>query len=560
VNENLVSDKKVGDFGAVLDECLSQMDKGRSLEACVAQYPALAAQLEPLLRLALQVKALRQERVPSPVTLQATRKRLMREAARLRSAQRDQAPTRPVPWWPNLQALMRRSMASVALATLLLVVVLGAGTIAASAKSLPGDALYPVKRMTEEFQLLLTFDRQSRAQLVQKLDERRREEARAVASSQRIAEMSFRGQVERMDGVRWTIGGVPVRTSDETVIEGQVVVGTLVRVHVRSLSDGTLLVTRISVEPEPVAADPTAPPTPTTTPVATPTAVPTPTEVPPTTVPVQPPVPTSTPSPSSTSTPTATPSATATLVPPTPTRPREVKIRFKGRIEALAADAWTIDGRVVRIDANTRIDEREGSAEVGAIARVLAIRREDGGLLAIEITVERAAQTSEQPFEFQGLIESFGSTQWVVGGHILIITNDTVIEGAPQRGLLAEVKALRRSDGSLLAVRIFVKLPTEEVQFEGLIESLSAEEWIVEGVTVRVDAQTQVVGTPIVGLPVEVQGLLLPDGAVLARRIVVQLPPTATPTPTMQPTQTLTTIPAAGETPAASGIAQKTTL
>jgi len=560
VSKDLISNQKARDFEAVLDECLSQIDKGESLEACVAQYPTLAAQLEPLLRLALRVKALRQEQVPSPVTLQAARQRFLREAAQLRSAQLDKARTSRVPWWVNLQALMRKSMAAVVLATLLLVVALSAGTIAASANSLPGDALYPVKRMTEEVQLLLTFDRQSKAQLVQKLDERRREEAKAIASSQRIAEMSFRGRVDSVDGVHWTIGGVPVRTSAETVIEEDVAVGAFVRVHLRSLSNGTLLAMRISVEPESVSPEPTASPIPTTSPTTTPTATPTPTEVPATAAPIQPPAPTSTPSPTPTSTPSATPSATATLIPPTPVPPREVKVRFEGRIEAIAADVWTIDGQLVRIDANTRIDEQEGTAAVGAMARVIAIRQQDGTLLAIEITIERAEQTPEQPFEFQGLIESFSPTQWIVGGHTLIITEDTLIEGTPHKGFLAEVKALRQSDGSLLAVHIFVRPPTEEVQFEGVIQSLGAEEWIVDGVTVRLDAETIVEGTPAVGSRVEVEGLLLPDGAVLARRIMVQPLPTATPAPMLEPTQMPTTAPTTAQRAAPPGVGQRPAL
>jgi hypothetical protein len=573
------------DLEAVLSECLNQMNKGESVEACVAQYPTLAAQLEPLLRLALQVKALRQEQAPPPVAMQAGRQRLLREAARLKSAQLDKAHTVPVPWWLNLQALMRRSMAAAVLASMLVIVALGAGTVAASARSLPGDALYPVKRVTEEFQLLLTFDQQSKARLVQKLDERRREEAKAIASSQRIAEMSFRGQVDSVDGSHWTIGGVLVRTSDETVIEEDVVVGALARVRIRSLSDGTLLAMRISVEPESVPLEPTASPT-VTEPATMPTTAPTPTQLRATKVPVQPAAPTATPSPTLmasptlTLTPSATPSATATALRATPSPPREVRIRFTGSIEALAEDVWTVGGQVVRIGANTRIDENAARAAVGAIARVLAVRREDGTLLAIEITVERAPQPPEQPFEFQGLIESFGPTQWVVSGHTLIINADTVIEGTPHKGLLAEVKALRQGDGSLRAVRIFVRLPSEEVEFEGVIQSLSAGEWIVEGVTVRLDAQTLVEGTPSVGASAEVQGLLLPDGAVLARRIMVQAPPTATPTPTIQPTATLTptihstatltpttqpavtptTASTAGQTVAAPDVAQKPAL
>jgi hypothetical protein len=195
-----------------------------------------------------------------------------------------------------------------------------------------------------------------------------------------------------------------------------------------------------------------------------------------------------------------------------------------------------VDGQTVRIDANTRIDESEGQAIVGGTATVLALRQEDGSLLALEIQIARPPPAPEQPFEFQGLIESWSATQWVVGGHALIVNGDTAIQGGPQKGLLAEVKALRQSDGSLLAKNIVVRLPTEEVQFEGVIQAISAGEWVIEGVIVRIDAQTQISGTPTVGAVAEVQGLLLPDGAVLGRRIEVQSP-LETPTTPPEPTQ-----------------------
>ncbi len=548
MSTNLASNAEVGGLEAVLDDCLSQLNRGESLESCLAQHPTHAAWLEPLLRLAVQFQALRQDQRPAPAALRAGKQQLLRQAARLRNAQPSRTRTRRIPWWSNLQLLMRRSMAAVAVASLLLVIILGRGAIAASANSLPGDTLYPVKRISEEVRLLLTFDRQVKIQLLREMDERRLEEVKAIANSQRIIEMSFRGRVERVDGSHWTISGIPVEISSETVIEGDVTAGTLVRVHVRSLSDGTLLALHVVPEAEVIVPQSTASPTqpePTVTAMATST----PTEIPATPVPVQPQqppqtlAPTSTDKPRATPRPTFMPSPTATLVPTTPAPPREVKVRFRGRIESIATNAWTVDGQVVRIDATTRIDEQAGNAAVGATATVLAIRLEDGTLLAIEITIEQVAQATEQPFEFQGLIESFGPTQWIVGGHTLIISADTIIENTPQKGLLAEVKALRRGDGALVAIYILVRLPIEVVQFEGVIQSLGAEEWIVDGVTVRLDAQSVVVGTPVVGSLVEVEGLLLPDDAVLARRIVVQPAVTATPTEPVRPAELPTASP-----------------
>ncbi|MEM4724955.1 MAG: DUF5666 domain-containing protein, partial [Candidatus Hadarchaeum sp.] len=323
-------------------------------------------------------------------------------------------------------------------------------------------------------------------------------------------------------------------TSTDTLLEGDISIGSFVRVHVRSFSDGTLLAIRISAEAEPMPREALASPTPspTVTHTAMPSETPTPTEPPPAQAPVQPPAPIPTPTSSRTATPkpTATQTATATAIPPTLAPPREVKVRFKGRIEAITAAAWTIGGQRVTVNAHTRIDESAADAAVGAMAAVVATRQEDNTLLAIEIVIEQAAPPAEQPFEFQGLIESWSPTKWVVGGYTLIITTDTRIEGSPQKGLLAEVKALRQADGTLVARQIVVQWPQEEVQFEGVVQSISPTEWIVEGVTVRIDDQTVIEGTPLVGLSVEVQGLLLPDGAVLGRRIIVQASATATPT------------------------------
>jgi hypothetical protein len=524
------------DIESIFDECLKEIESGVSLEACVARYPSLAAQLEPLLRLALEIQSLGQEPAPAPLNLRAGRQRVLREAARLRNSQQQKERAGQAPWWLNLQGLMRRSAAAVALASVLLVTILGAGTVAISANSLPGDTLYPVKRISEEVQLLLTLGEERKAQLVERLDARRREEALAVSSTQRVADLSFRGKVEAVQHGQWNIGGVPVRVSDETLVGEGVQVGTFVRVQVRSLSDGTLLASSILAEPLAKPPQLTASPTPeeTAAPTLAPTPSPTPTTSPTSRAPAQT-MPTSTPSATPTATPTSTPSPTPTVT-ITPAPPRQVKIRFTGRIEEMGADKWTIDGRVVKVDASTSLDESQAAAAIGAIARVVAVRDEDGGLVAVTIAIEPAPQTPEEPFEFRGLIQSFDANLWTVGGYSLIITPDTLVEGSPRQGLLAQVKAVRRADGSLVAVQIVVVPPTEEVQFEGVIQSLAAGEWVVEGVIVRLDEETVVEGKPVLGGMAEVQGLLLADGAVLARRIVVQPSPAETPTPSLSPT------------------------
>ena len=529
---------------ATLDEGLNRITEGAGqnaqseLESFVAQHPEQERDVRPLLQLAVDLAGMRGDAPPPPGGLKAGRQRLLQEAARLNIAEHDRKYAHRPVGWLSLQAIMRRSAIVVTLASILLVILLGRGTIAASANSLPGDALYPVKRMAEEFQLVFTVNPQAKALLQQELDQRRRDEAVAVVSSHRVADLTFRGSVESTSATQWTVSGVIVSISPETVVEGTLALGDLVRVDARSMSDGSLWATRIAAAPVPVLA----PPSPSDTPEPTATFVPTrepPTEVP-TIVPPKPTVaigevpPTPTASRMPTKAPTATATSTETPVPPTPTPPREIKVRIRGRIDSIAVDSWTVDGVVIQIKGSTVIDESLARASVGAMAGVVAIRNEDDTLTAVEIKVEAAEPAQEQPVEFQGLIESWTETRWVVGGHELLVNPYTLISGSPQKGLLAEVKAVRLTDGTTLARQIVIRLPSEEVQFEGLIQVIGDGEWVVEGVVVRFDDQTVVLGTPEVGALVEVQGLLLPDGAVLGRRIVVQ--PAAVPTPGAEPT------------------------
>lgn len=528
---------------ATLDDGLNRIGEGTGqtaqseLESFIAQHPDQEQDVRPLLQLAVDLAAMRTEAPPPPGGLKAGRQRLLQEAARLNVAEHDRQNAHRPAGWLSLQALMRRSAIVVTLASILLVILLGRGTIAASANSLPGDALYPVKRMAEQFQLVFTVNPQAKALLIQELDQRRRDEAVAVVSSHRVADLSFRGSVEQESPVQWTISGVVVFIAPETVIEGGLALGDQVQVVARSMSDGSLWATRIAAAPPMLTA-----PSPSDTPEPTSTTVPTrepPTEVPtivppkPTVAPGEVPA-TPTASRMPTRVPTATATATETPVPPTPTPPREIKVRIRGRIDSIAADSWTVDGVVLQIKSSTKIDQAEANAAVGAMASVVAIRNEDETLTAVEIKVEAAEASREQPVEFQGLIESWNDTHWLVGGYDLLVNPYTLITGSPQKGLLAEVKAVRLTDGTTLARQIIIHLPSEEVQFEGVIQSMGAGEWLVEGVVVRFDGQTVVSGTPEVGALVEVQGLLLPDGAVLGRRIVVQ--PAAIETPGAEPT------------------------
>jgi len=60
--------------------------------------------------------------------------------------------------------------------------------------------------------------------------------------------------------------------------------------------------------------------------------------------------------------------------------------------------------------------------------------------------------------------------------------------------------------------------PVQKFQFNGVVTSLNP--WVVSGISLAVNANTQIVGEVTVGSHVSVHGVILPDGAFQAERIV----------------------------------------
>jgi len=514
---------------SALDKCLSCLKKGDSIEACLAEHPSLADELEPLLQTALRAQQLRGSRALSEAALAAGRSEFLRKAAALRAstAQNRQGVFSRLAdglraTWNGLT--MRKGTLTIIATALLLFGLLSGGTMA-SANSLPGDPLYPLKRASERVQLALTFAEETKAELLTSFEKRRVEEVQSVVEVRRIV--------------------TPL-------------IGRDVWVEARTQTDGQVVAHYVRVI-EPVEKPPTQTPllsTATAKPTETKKIEPSPTLIVPTNEPTateaphkEKPKPTATEEPTPTSGPTGTLTLTPTPVPTVvePTReppPREVKVKFEGQIIEISSTIWVIGEHSVLLDTNTQVLEKNGRAEVGAWANVKAIRQQDGSLRALEIVIERPSEIHGEPVEFRGIIEQLGDAEWVIEGRSVRISETTVIQGTPEVGSLAEVKGLRLADNSIVAQHIVVKPPElQEVEFEGLIESLSDTIWVVAGHSIVIDAETTIAGDPAVGLTAEVKALLLPDGTILARHIRVEsTEPEPSPTPLATATATATAI------------------
>lgn len=148
----------------ILSQCIDDIKAGNtSLEDCLDRYTAVRRELEPLLRIALNIQEPPDIRPSAAFKIRA-RVSLMEH---IRASQAMKETRRPIS-----QAGVRQvwyagwsKAATIIIAVILAISGVGAGTAYASQGSLPGDVLYPVKLGTEQVQRLLTADDVSRVNL-----------------------------------------------------------------------------------------------------------------------------------------------------------------------------------------------------------------------------------------------------------------------------------------------------------------------------------------------------------------------------------------------------------
>lgn len=144
----------------ILDNCLDELAKGRSLDECLNTVPE-AADLRPILSLAAELRKLSQ---PEP-RREAVQGLLVKAGASLSrcvpwsrsgsAVQRARRSGSHRPFWPILR--WAGALAACAVAAF--------GVSAAASQSIPGSLLYPIKLFTERVTFALTTEPGKRAEL-----------------------------------------------------------------------------------------------------------------------------------------------------------------------------------------------------------------------------------------------------------------------------------------------------------------------------------------------------------------------------------------------------------
>jgi hypothetical protein len=224
----------------ILQECLERIARGASPEEALAAYPAQARELRPLLETALQARALREEiAVPHDAQLRSR-------------AQFIQAATRPRR--TSFRSIFRTGW-SIASLLVALALVLG-GTGFASAQSLPGDQLYPVKIAAEQARLGLVSDPAQRLQIKAVYDRERVDEVEALLTrdGSHPVEVDFAGFLSLPDPQGdWMVSGIRLALPVELKSLADLQPGRYVDVHGAPLPGGRVQVESIHLRVEKVS-------------------------------------------------------------------------------------------------------------------------------------------------------------------------------------------------------------------------------------------------------------------------------------------------------------------
>jgi hypothetical protein len=457
------------------DRCWAALLQDESLESCLSRYPELSAELRPLLMAAIEAH--------KPWDVPVSRERALRSRTRLlgrASELRRSAPARrPQTSIPRL--------AAIGIALVLVFIFGSTGLVVASAESLPGESLYPVKRAVEQVRLSLSLGSSSQLSLASSFDKRRVEEVKRLLVLRRVARVQFEGRLESIsggfftvDGVLvlpspgaqltadlrpgdfvsvagnthpsgwvlaasvqrtgqqfvgvveamnanvWTISGRAVRLAPDTQIDNGIGIGDQVAVQIHNEAGMTVVASIHLLEKGQNHPAATALPL-----VATPSDTPQPQIAP-------------------------TETRESEQETPAPEADGSETITFSGKVESKGQGNWSISGENVAVTSRTEID---GAIGIGDTVEVQGTRLADGTLQAQRIRLidsggDGSGDDRGEEIEFSGRIDSIASDQWVVDGRTVGIDSETDIEGAPEVGDRAQVKAVTYSDGSLLARKI----------------------------------------------------------------------------------------------------------
>lgn len=210
-------------FESILDESISALQAGVSIEDILAEVPDYSAELRPLLYAATILTD------PNPALVPEERKAALQAEYMARAA--ELPPVVPT-LGQKLQAIFRiagrrltpeavlNDLVTVSITIILTLTMTGLILTYLARDTIPGDFLYGVKRISEDIQLSLTFSRERRVLLADTFNQRRLLEIEQLLELNRVAVVEFEGNLETKAENLWIIEGLPIVLTADTQLEG----------------------------------------------------------------------------------------------------------------------------------------------------------------------------------------------------------------------------------------------------------------------------------------------------------------------------------------------------
>ena len=147
--------------------------------------------------------------------------------------------------WQNLLGIFRAPVvpawATASIAILLVFFLTTYTVVSVSAKAMPGDFSYPIKRFIEQVSLVLTFVPEQKAERLEAQNqERLREVKNAIENGDRV-EVSYSAKIVGREGEYWLIGDYRVLIDEGVQLLRNLDVGVLVHVKGIASPDGVIL-------------------------------------------------------------------------------------------------------------------------------------------------------------------------------------------------------------------------------------------------------------------------------------------------------------------------------
>jgi hypothetical protein len=187
-----------------------------------------------------------------------------------------------------------------------------------------------------------------------------------------------------------------------------------------------------------------------------------------------------------------------------------------GIVEEMQAETWLVSGQMISISLQTEI---EPNVQIGDTVQVIGtIQQPDGVLIASQIQIVATAEGL--PFEFTGIVQSIGASEWIISGITIAINEETALAADIGLGDTVKVEGLILADDTWLALEISL-VAQDQAVFSFTGEVMSMTPWLVAGITFDVAEWTLIEPGIEVGDRVRVEGVILADGSWLAAEITL---------------------------------------